>query len=160
MVKQVKPVEHEEEEKKERISYPRSEVPNRISASGESYVKVFSFSIVLLILGILIASMSSLIIVFADPQTQQEAQDLTKLIVVVGTVSTIFLQLGMVVFSLSTFLGAVRGETLSGVFLTITNSYLLIFFFINFLVLVKNHKSSIQFLFKSNPLLISVTIST
>ena len=114
MVKQVKPVELEEEEKKERISYPRSEVPNRKSASGENYVKVFSFSIVLLILGIIIASMSSLIVVFADPQSSQEAQDLAKLIVVVGTVSTIFLQLGMVVFSLSTFLGAVRGETLSG----------------------------------------------
>ena len=114
MVKQVKPYEHKEEEKKERISYPRSEVPNRKSASGESYVKVFSFSIVLLILGIIIASMSSLIVVFADPQSSQEAQDLAKSIVVVGTVSTIFLQLGMVVFSLSTFLGAVRSETLSG----------------------------------------------
>ncbi len=114
MVKQVKPYEHKEEEKKERISYPRSEVPNRKSASGESYVNVFSFSIVLLILGIIIASMSSLIVVFADPQSSQEAQDLAKSIVVVGTVSTIFLQLGMVVFSLSTFLGAVRSETLSG----------------------------------------------
>ena len=114
MVKQVKPYEHKEEEKKERISYPHSEGPNRKSASGENYVKVFSFSIVLLILGIIIASMSSLIVVFADPQSSQEAQDLAKSIVVVGTVSTIFLQLGMVVFSLSTFLGAVRGETLSG----------------------------------------------
>ena len=114
MVKQVKPYEHKEEEKKERISYPRSEVPNRKSASGESYVKVFSFSIVLLILGIIIASMSSLIVVFADPQSSQEAQDLAKSIVVVGTVLTIFLQLGMVVFSLSIFLGAVRSETLSG----------------------------------------------
>lgn len=114
MVKQVKPVEHEEEEKKERISYPRSEVPNRKSAIGESYVKVFSFSIVLLVLGVIIASMSSLIVVFADPQSSQEAQDLLKLIAVVGTVSNLFLQLGMVVFSLSTFLGAVRGETLSG----------------------------------------------
>ena len=77
-------------------------------------MKVFSFSIVLLILGIIIASMSSLIVVFADPQSSQEAQDLLKLIAVVGAVSTIFLQLGMVVFSLSTFLGAVRGETPSG----------------------------------------------
>jgi len=114
MVKQVKPVEHEEGERKERISYPRSEVPNRKSANGESYVKIFSSSIVLLVLGVIIASMSTLIIVFADPQTQQEAQDISKMIVVVGTVSTLFLQLGMVIFSLSAFLGAVRGETLSG----------------------------------------------
>jgi len=97
-----------------KISNSRSEEPIRRSVSNESYVKVFISSIVLLILGILVASISSLIIAYADPQTQEAAELILAIYASVATLSTLLLQIGMVLFSLSFFLGAVRGETLSG----------------------------------------------
>ena len=97
-----------------KISNSQSEEPIRRSVSNESYVKVFVSSIVLLILGIIIASISSLIIAYADPQTQEAAELILAIYASVGTLSTLLLQIGMVLFSLSFFLGAVRGETLSG----------------------------------------------
>ena len=97
-----------------KISNSTSEEPIRRSVSKESYIKVFISSIVLLILGVIIASFSSLIIVFADPQTPEAAEFIVAMFASVGILSTLLLQLGMVLFSLSFFLGAVRGDTLSG----------------------------------------------
>jgi len=97
-----------------KISNSTSEEPIRRSVSKESYIKVFISSIVLLILGVIIASFSSLIIVFADPQTPEAAEFILAMYASVTILSTLFLQLGMVIFSLSFFLGAVRGDTLSG----------------------------------------------
>ena len=59
-------------------------------------------------------SISSLIVIFADPQTPQMAEDYLKIIYSLNAFAKLFLQLGMVIFSLSTFLGAVRDTTLSG----------------------------------------------
>jgi len=97
-----------------KISNSQSEVPTRRSVSKESYVKVFISSIILLIFGVILASMSTLIIAFADPQTPQEADFIIAMLTTVATISTLFLHLGMIIFSLSAFLGATRGETLSG----------------------------------------------
>lgn len=93
------------------ISNSSSEEPIR---NEKKYLKSFIGSILLLILGILLLSIGSLIITFADPQTQQELLDLLKVMNGFNTFGKLFLQLGMVLFSLSTFLGAMRNTTLSG----------------------------------------------
>ncbi|MHA2282488.1 MAG: hypothetical protein ACXAC5_16720 [Promethearchaeota archaeon] len=59
-------------------------------------------------------SISTLIVTFGDPQTQLEYEVMLRTISGFSTFSQLFLQLGMVLFSLSTFLGAVRDKTLSG----------------------------------------------
>jgi len=97
-----------------KISNSSSEEPNRKSTFEKGYMKVFTSSIVFLILGIILLSIGNLIITFADPQTPQMAEDYLKTISALNVFANLFLQLGMVIFSLSTFLGAVRDTTLSG----------------------------------------------
>ncbi len=97
-----------------KISNSSSEEPNSRSTFEKNYMKAFISSIVLLIFGIILLSISSLIVIFADPQTPQMAEDYLKIIYSLNAFAKLFLQLGMVIFSLSTFLGAVRDTTLSG----------------------------------------------
>ena len=97
-----------------KISNSSSEESNRKSTFEKGYMKVFTSSIVLLILGIILLSIGNLIITFADPQTPQMAEDYLRTISALNVFANLFLQLGMVIFSLSTFLGAVRDTTLSG----------------------------------------------
>ena len=97
-----------------KISNSSSEEPNRKTTFEKGYMKVFTSSIVFLILGIILLSIGNLIITFADPQTQQMAEDYLRTISALNVFANLFLQLGMVIFSLSTFLGAVRDTTLSG----------------------------------------------
>jgi len=97
-----------------KISNSSSEEPNRKSTFEKGYMKVFTSSIIFLILGIILLSIGNLIITFADPQTPQMAEDYLKTISALNVFANLFLQLGMVIFSLSTFLGAVRDTTLSG----------------------------------------------
>jgi hypothetical protein len=96
------------------ISDSISEEPIRKSVLEKKYMKTFTGSIVLLIFGILLLSISTLIVTFGDPQTQLEYEVMLRTISGFSTFSQLFLQLGMVLFSLSTFLGAVRDKTLSG----------------------------------------------
>jgi len=97
-----------------KISNSSSEEPNSRSTFEKGYMKVFTSSIVFLILGIILLSIGNLIITFADPQSSAAAEFLARTILTLSTFSKFFLQLGMVIFSLSTFLGAVRDTTLSG----------------------------------------------
>ena len=97
-----------------KISNSSSEEPNSRSTFEKGYMKAFISSIVLLILGIVLMSIANFSVVLADPSTQEEYLFLLKTIAAFTTFSTFFLQLGMVIFSLSTFLGAVRDTTVSG----------------------------------------------
>jgi hypothetical protein len=91
-----------------------TEEPIRKSILEKKYLKMFSGSMVLLILGILLMSISSLIVTFGDPQTMEELEAMMRAVNGFLAIANLFLQLGMVLFSLSTFLGAVRDNSLSG----------------------------------------------
>ena len=91
-----------------------SEEPNRKSTFEKGYMKTFISSIVLLILGIIIMGIGNLLLALADPQSYAAAEFVARTILTLSTGSKLFLQLGMVIFTLSTFLGAVRDTTVSG----------------------------------------------
>ena len=97
-----------------KISNSSSEEPNRKSTFEKGYMKAFISSIVLLILGIIIMSIANFIAVLADPSTPEMYEFVMRTIAAFATFSRLFLQLGMVIFTLSTFLGAVRDTTVSG----------------------------------------------
>jgi len=97
-----------------KISNSSSEEPNRRSTFEKGYMKAFISSIVLLILGIIIMGIGNLLLALADPQSYAAAEFVARTILTLSTGSKLFLQLGMVIFSLSIFLGAVRDTTLSG----------------------------------------------
>ena len=97
-----------------KISNSSSEEPNSRTTFEKGYMKAFISSIVLLILGIMILGIVNLVVALADPQSSAAAEFTLRMLAVLTTGSKFFLQLGMVIFSLSFFLGAVRGETLSG----------------------------------------------
>ena len=97
-----------------KISNSSSEEPNSRSTFEKGYMKAFISSIVLLILGIIIMGLGNLLLALADPQSSAEAEMVARTILTFDTSSKFFLQLGMVIFSLSIFLGAVRDTTLSG----------------------------------------------
>ena len=97
-----------------KISNSSSEEPNSRSTFEKGYMKAFISSIVLLILGIIIMSIANFIAVLADPSTQEMYEFVMRTIATFATFSRLFLQLGMVIFTLSTFLGAVRDTTVSG----------------------------------------------
>ncbi len=97
-----------------KISNSSSEELNRKSTFEKDYMKAFKSSIVLLILGIIIMGIGNLLLALADPQSSAEAEFVARTILTLSTGSKLFLQLGMVIFSLSIFLGAVRDTTLSG----------------------------------------------
>jgi len=97
-----------------KISNSSSEEPNSRSTFEKGYMKAFISSIVLLILGIVLMSIANFIAVLADPSTQEMYEIVMRTIAAFTTFSRLFLQLGMVIFTLSTFLGAVRDTTVSG----------------------------------------------
>jgi len=77
-------------------------------------MKIFALAILLLIVGIILISVGRLIITFADPDTQAEVEDLIRTVNIVSTLSMLSLQIGMVLFSFSIFVGALMDKSLSG----------------------------------------------
>jgi len=75
-------------------------------------MKIFILAVLLLIFGIILISVARLIITFADPDTQAEYEALNKTLNFVSTISILFIQVGIVFFSLSTFVGALVDKTL------------------------------------------------
>jgi len=77
--------------------------------SEKDYLKIFVVSILLLIVGIILIFATSMYNIYADPSTPRERDDLASL----RTFTQLFLQLGMILFAVSTFLGGLRDDTLS-----------------------------------------------
>lgn len=86
---------------------------DRKSPFEKGYMKIFILSILLLILGIILVSVARLIIAFADLDTPAEAETLLKRVNFVSAISILSIQVGIVLFSLSTFMGALVDKTLS-----------------------------------------------
>ncbi len=89
------------------------EVSDRESVFEKNYMKIFALSIILLILGIIITSIGKIYAVYAEYESQQEYTDMLRTTVLISTFAVLTLQLGMVLFSLSTFIGAVADKELS-----------------------------------------------
>jgi len=80
----------------------------------KGYMKIFILAVLLLILGIILVSVTTLVITFADPDTPAEYEVLYKTLNAASAISILSIQIGIVFFSLSTFLGALVDKTLSG----------------------------------------------
>jgi hypothetical protein len=84
---------------------------SRRSILAKGYVKVFSLSIILLIFGIIMMAVTNLVMVL----TQFGSHEIEyKTIYTLLIVSKLFIQIGMVLFSLSMFVGAVSDRGPSG----------------------------------------------
>ena len=79
----------------------------------KGYMKIFILAVLLLILGIILISVANLIIAFADTDTPAEIEDFIKTFNTVSAISILSIQVGIVFFSLSTFVGALVDKTLS-----------------------------------------------
>lgn len=75
---------------------------------------IFILAVLLLILGIILVSVANLIITFADPDTQAEYEAFYRTLSTLSAISILSIQIGIVFFSLSTFVGALVDKTLSG----------------------------------------------
>ncbi|MFX1314168.1 MAG: hypothetical protein ACFFHD_16395 [Promethearchaeota archaeon] len=80
----------------------------------KGYMKIFILAVLLLILGILLISVTALVITFADPDTPAEYEVFYRTMNTLSTISILSIQIGIVFFSLSTFVGALVDKTLSG----------------------------------------------
>lgn len=80
--------------------------------SEKDYLKVFVVSILLLIVGIILIFATNLYITYADPDPG-ELEDYYRTLNSLATFTALFFQLGMILFTVSTFLGGLRDETLS-----------------------------------------------
>jgi uncharacterized membrane protein YqgA involved in biofilm formation len=76
-------------------------------------MKIFILAVFLLILGIILTSVANLSVIFADPDTQAEYEAFIKMFSTISTLSILSIQVGIVFFSLSTFVGALVDKTLS-----------------------------------------------
>lgn len=79
----------------------------------KDYLKIFVISILLLIVGIILIFATNLYLTYADPSTPGEYEDYIRNINSLTTFATLFFQLGMILFAMSTFLGGLRDDTLS-----------------------------------------------
>ncbi|MHA2009216.1 MAG: hypothetical protein ACW980_18025 [Promethearchaeota archaeon] len=86
---------------------------DRESIFEKKYMKIFRLGILLLIIGIILTSISSLYSTFSDADTMEEYETLLRTLGAISTFTRLTLQLGMVLFSLSTFMGAIIEKTLS-----------------------------------------------
>ena len=77
-------------------------------------MKIFALSIILLIVGIIIASIGRIYSINVDIDTSEEYENYIKTMGTIFTLTGLTLQLGIVLFSLSTFMGAAVDKTLSG----------------------------------------------
>jgi len=79
----------------------------------KGYMSIFILSVLLLILGIILLSVARLIVAFTDVNTTAEIRALAKKLNFVSAISILCIQVGIVFFSLSTFMGALVDKTLS-----------------------------------------------
>ena len=79
----------------------------------KGYMKIFILAVLLLILGTILTSVANLIITFADTDTPAEIEAFIKTYNTVSAISILSIQVGIVFFSLSTFVGALVDKTLS-----------------------------------------------
>lgn len=79
--------------------------------SEKDYLKIFVVSILLLLVGVILMFARNMYITYADPSTPSEDYDRT--LDSLTTFISLFFQLGMVFFAVSTFLGGLRDDTLS-----------------------------------------------
>lgn len=86
---------------------------DRIPLFKKGYMKIFILAVFLLILGIILTSVANLNIIFADLDTQAEYEAFIKMFSTISTLSILSIQVGIVFFSLSTFVGALVDKTLS-----------------------------------------------
>ena len=77
--------------------------------SEKDYLKIFVVSILLLIVGIILIFATNIYITYTDLSTRSEVRNYRSLV----TFTQLFLQLGMILFAVSTFLGGLRDDTLS-----------------------------------------------
>jgi len=87
---------------------------DRESVFKKNYMKIFALSIILLIVGIIIASIGRIYSINVDIDTSEEYENYIKTMGTIFTLTGLTLQLGIVLFSLSTFMGAAVDKTLSG----------------------------------------------
>lgn len=87
---------------------------DRESVFEKNYMKIFALSIILLIVGIIIVSIGRIYSINVDIDTSEEYENYIKTMASISTLTGLTLQLGIVLFSLSTFMGAAVDKTLSG----------------------------------------------
>ncbi|MFX1365004.1 MAG: hypothetical protein ACFFCE_15750 [Promethearchaeota archaeon] len=77
----------------------------------KNYVKLFTISMLLVIVGIILVTISSLV----EPPTDfEEYEDYYRILRYLTAFTRFFTQLGIIMFCLSTFLGAMSDRDLSG----------------------------------------------
>jgi hypothetical protein len=79
----------------------------------KKYMKIFAVGILLLILGILFVWIRNLYTTFADPSTPGEMEDYLQARGALYAFSSLFVELGLLLVTLSTFIGGVVDESLS-----------------------------------------------
>jgi len=79
----------------------------------KNYIKIFAVGILVLIVGIILAMARGLYLTFADPTTPSQYERYIETINTLTTLSGFLIQLGMLFFALSTFMGGVIDESLS-----------------------------------------------
>ena len=83
------------------------------SMFDKNYIKIFAVGILVLIVGIILAMARGLYLTFADPTTPSQYERYIETINTLTTLSGFLIQLGMLFFALSTFMGGVIDESLS-----------------------------------------------
>jgi hypothetical protein len=85
---------------------------DRESILKKRYMKIFALSIVLLIAAFLIMSVAYMLYTFAEPKTSGELEAINRWMNTLSMVSTLSIQCGMVFFSLSILIGALKDNRL------------------------------------------------
>lgn len=85
----------------------------RESILEKKYMKIFTLAMILLVVGIILIGVGNLYNIYADPSTPEEAEFTIKFLYTLSILSTLLLQLGLVLFCFSAFWGAVVDRTLS-----------------------------------------------
>jgi len=86
---------------------------DRESIFEKKYIKIFGLAIILIIIGIILMSVGRIYTSFTDVDTMEEYEDFIRTLAIISTFTILTLQLGMVLFALSTFMGAIVDKTLS-----------------------------------------------
>ncbi|MFX0027586.1 MAG: hypothetical protein ACFE8B_00125 [Candidatus Hermodarchaeota archaeon] len=85
----------------------------RGSILSKSYMKFFLVAIIIMGAGIVLITVRSLFMTFADPQSPEESEFFIYFINTLSSLSMLFIQLGFVMFCFSSFWGAMADGTLS-----------------------------------------------
>jgi uncharacterized membrane protein (DUF485 family) len=79
----------------------------------KTYLKIFAVGVFLLVLAITLLMVRNLYAIYADPSTPGEYEDYVNAMATLLTLFIFFMQLGIVLFILASFMGAVSDERLS-----------------------------------------------